>query len=285
MRIVSWNMNRLARSLADHKAAWAFLHEHLQIDLALVQEASPSEEVGTSVYHPIDRKRYNWGSAVVALSSSVVLSERERLPLATCYLEPPKARQLPDSHPGACAVADVLGASGEVLFTVVSLYGQWEVMAGGTEESTARLHRMLSDLTTLFLGRKRRPVVLAGDLNISTQWLEPARVRQSVAAAFSRIAAFGLVDCVARTRGGRPQLAGCPCGDGDMCSHVQTFRNKTGSDAATTQLDYVFASESMIDAVVRCDVVQTDAAWGLSDHCPIVLEIDEERLLSGRGHE
>ena len=47
-----------------------------------------------SVYHPIDRKRYNWGSAPVPLSRDVVLRARPRLPLADCYLDPPTGDQL-----------------------------------------------------------------------------------------------------------------------------------------------------------------------------------------------
>jgi len=36
--------------------------------LALVQEASPPDNLVPRVYQPIDEKRYNWGSAVVALT-------------------------------------------------------------------------------------------------------------------------------------------------------------------------------------------------------------------------
>jgi hypothetical protein len=39
MRFVSWNMNRLGRSAADHIKAWEYLRDELKADLALVQEA------------------------------------------------------------------------------------------------------------------------------------------------------------------------------------------------------------------------------------------------------
>lgn len=278
MKIVSWNMNRLARSRENHTKAWEYLRDKLGADVALVQEASPPEGFGPRVYRPIDEARYNWGSAVVALRGDVVLRERPRLPLASCYLDPPTGDQLPDSHPGACAVADVLDASGKVRFTAISLYGQWEVMADGTTmDACARLHRMLSDLTGVLLPSRRRPVVLAGDLNISTQWSRPAKTKANVEAAFARIRALGLVDCVA-TRAGRSPLPACSCGQGDACSHVQTFRSQNRVDSDPTQLDYAFVSEAIVSTVTECKVVQTDVAWQFSDHCPIVVDIDEHLL-------
>jgi hypothetical protein len=57
---------------------------------------------------------------------------------------------------------------------------------GTTMDACARLHRMLSDMSGALLPSRRRPVVLAGDLNISTQWSHPARTRANVDAAFAR---------------------------------------------------------------------------------------------------
>lgn len=96
--------------------------------MALVQEASPPEEF-RPVYRAIDRKEYNWGSAVVAFRSDLRTRGRGRVPLANCYLTPVAADELPDSHPGACAVADVQDAKGQHLFTAMGLSGQWEMDA------------------------------------------------------------------------------------------------------------------------------------------------------------
>jgi|HubBroStandDraft_6_1064221.scaffolds.fasta_scaffold110449_2 endonuclease/exonuclease/phosphatase family metal-dependent hydrolase len=38
-----------------------------------------------------------------------------------------------------------------------------------------------------------------------------------------------------------------------------------------SQLDYVFASDSLVPQVSACTVRDEDAAWALSDHCPIVI--------------
>jgi hypothetical protein len=101
--------------------AWQYLRDGLRADLALVQEASPPE-IFDQVYRPIDQNRYRWGSAVVALRPGLKLRERPRVPLANCYLTPVSGDELPDSHPGACAVADVLDGENERQFTAVSLY-------------------------------------------------------------------------------------------------------------------------------------------------------------------
>jgi hypothetical protein len=132
VRIVSWNMNYCMRSGAARTKAWDYLRHELRADVAVVQEASPPPGLMT-VFHPIDAKhpRYRWGSAVVAFRSDLVLRERPRVSLADCQMKPVTANQLPDSHPGACAVADVLDARGRSLFAAISLYGQWEVMADG----------------------------------------------------------------------------------------------------------------------------------------------------------
>jgi len=45
MRFVSWNMNRLGRSAANHVKAWEYLRDELKADSALVQEASPTDNL------------------------------------------------------------------------------------------------------------------------------------------------------------------------------------------------------------------------------------------------
>jgi exonuclease III len=269
MRIVSWNMNRLGRSESSHEKAWNYLRQELQADLCLVQEASPPDHLTAKTYRPIGAKPYNWGSAVVALRSDLVLQGRRRVPLHLSLSAAVAEGELPDSHPGASAVADVL-VNGRCLFTAVSLYTQWEMMPGGkTMYAGPRLHRMLSDLTGILALAHRKPVVLAGDLNITTQGAQSADNEAS--AAFHRLRAWQLVDCIINTRESRQPTTPCKCPDGDHCAHVRTFR--TGS-----QLDYVFASKQIVHALTACVVKDVAAAWELSDHCPIVVDLDEARL-------
>jgi hypothetical protein len=161
-------------------------------------------------------------------------------------------------------------------FTAISLYGQWEeVPGGGAIYSCARLHRMISDLTGVFARSRRSPFVVAGDLNITTQIAYDGQTQaetDGAAAVFARLRAWGLTDCLGQAFRGSGSPVGCTCPDGDACSHVQTFRLKNRPDSRATQLDYAFASPPMVSRLVRSRVVHDDAAWQLSDHCPVVLE-------------
>ena len=277
-------MNHGRRKVSQRKEAWGYLRDTLRADIALAQEAVPPEEL-ISVYRPIDcdNASLNWGSAVVALREGFSLHPRKRVPLSDCYLKTPAAGELPDSHPGACAVADVLDARGRRLFTAVSLYGQWEVMPGRKAMyACARVHRMLSDLTGVLSVSRRHPVIVAGDLNLTTQGRNtPSSKAEAAGAAavFARLAAWQMVDCVANTRTQRPRLGNCTCGDTDSCSHVQTYRHNNRAGSNPTQLDYAFGSESLIRERIRCEVVDDAKAWALSDHCPILLELGESRTV------
>ena len=130
---------------------------------------------------------------------------------------------------------------------------------------------MISDLTGVLAKSKRKPVVLAGDLNTTTQGAESKENQAEV--VFARLRAWGLVDCIAHTRESRPRLPNCTCPDGENCAHVRTYRHIHRPDSDPTQWDYAFASASLMPAFRTCEVVDTAAAWELSDHCPILLEL------------
>lgn len=167
-------------------------------------------------------------------------------------------------------------------FTAISIYGQWEEMPGGGPiYACARLHRMISDLTHVFATSRRNPVVIAGDLNITTQVAYEGQTdvdSDGAAAVFARLRSWGLRDCLERSFTARAPLAGCTCPDASTCSHVQTFRLKNRVDSRPTQLDYAFASPSMVSWLTRSQVVHDDAAWQLSDHCPVILDFDEHGM-------
>jgi exonuclease III len=259
MRIVSWNMNRLGRSSEGHQNAWHYLRNELGVDVALVQEAVPPDDLTEVEYRPIGDAPYDWGSAVVALRPGLTLGRYTRIPLAESLFRGLGAGELPDSHPGACAVADI-SLDGAYLFTAVSVYAQWEMLPGSSSMyGSPRLHRMLSDLTGVLAPSRRRPLLLAGDFNITSQG---SRLPENEAAAvFARLKAWGLASCPLSAE----PLDGCDCPEGDGCRHIRTFR--TG-----TQLDYAFASPS-IRLSSRAE--HSSSAWQLSDHCPLVLDTEE----------
>ncbi len=261
MRVVSWNMNRLGRSEEGHRKAWQYLRSDLGADVALVQESAPPSDVTGAVYRPIGDAPYNWGSAVVALRPGLSLGGYERIPLADSLFRGLGAGELPDSHPGASAVADI-SLNGVYLFTAVSMYAQWEMLPGSSSMyGGPRLHRMLSDLTGVLARSGRRPVLLAGDFNVTSQGSR--QPENEAAAVFARLRTWGLSSCPL-TAG---RVDGCDCPEGENCRHVQTFR--TG-----TQLDYIFASPPLANRMTgRAD--HSSAAWQLSDHCPLVMDIEE----------
>lgn len=258
VRIVVWNMSHWQRTGPDRAAAWSAL-QTLGADVALLQEASPPASVGNVVYREIGGRR-PWGSAVAGITTRVraintVASRASRRPV-----------ELIHSVPGAVAVAEVPTRSGPL--AVVSIYG---LIEDGYAVTT--VNRQLSDLTPLFdapawEGR----VVLAGDLNLTTQWTgRDARYLPWHRTTFARIREFGFVDCLDAHRGNGP-LSGCGCTDGPNCRHIQTLFH-SASDRPW-QNDYVFTSLSLLPLVASASAVNEAGLRRLSDHLPLVVDMD-----------
>lgn len=280
MRVVSWNMNHCRRSPEARERAWAYLRNVLHADVALLQETSPPAGCA-AVYKPIDATSSgrNWGSAVVSLSPRFALREWLRRPLAAAYAD----RTLPESHPGTVAVADVVRVdTGETCFVAASLYGQWDYLPSGDIYSPSTLHRILSDLTPVLVWSARKPhktpVLVAGDFNATTQVAATTQWKveeEEADVLFRRIRALGLHDVIAHTAATRARLDPCSCPKAGECTHVRTYRNNNQVDSRPTQLDYAFCSEALLPQLVAVEVHGEDAAWALSDHCPIVLDLAE----------
>jgi exonuclease III len=273
MRIVSWNMNYW-QTQSTHAAAWEYLRGELKADVVLAQEAVPPSGA-PAAFLPIadDNPRWRWGSSVVSFNPELAFTPRPLVPLVRCYSKPAEGKELPESHQGGFAAADVRCPTSGFELTVVSFYGSWEKLANGPYESSARVHRMLSDLTGVLAGALKHPVLVAGDFNLSTEHdgTGPARTAAAIAdVTFRRLRSWGLVECIAETGESRPRLHGCRCLDGERCAHTRTYRGKVGS--GTGQLDYAFMSPMLLPRLRECTVVDNEAAGALSDHCPVVLE-------------
>jgi hypothetical protein len=231
------------------RAAWRFLTEHLEPDIALLQEANPetASTTGHVVFRPggIDTSR-PWGSVVVSFRDSA---------------RPNNMAQLHQTFPGSLAIAQV----GEL--TLISQYGLLD-----NQYAHTTVGRQLSDLTPLFESPLGRHVVIGGDLNITTQWTNQSARRRD-RNLLDRYASLGLVDCLALNRPPRPPLQDCPCAD-TPCLHVCTHRQANTS--TPWQNDYIFVSRSLVDAVQSCsprDSGDPDP-WQFSDHCPLILELN-----------
>jgi exonuclease III len=257
LRIVTWNLNHAFRGRDDR--AWEFI-DSLQPDLALVQEARrpPIEgSVGSEIGGP-----RAWGTWIVPYEG-VRLTEIPSVPLGTL----PRPRgYLEASHPGAFCVAVSRVRRGRIV-TVASVYGMLAFrVRNGRRYAVTTVHRTLSDLTPILdVKRSKAAVVLAGDLNVTPQIREPDTAAHE--AVIQRIKAFGLADCLGEAHGGE---------------FVRTYRKH----ALPWQDDWVFASEAL--TCVKCEPVDTEEAWSLSDHCPVIAEfkwLPTLRATSSRSRE
>lgn len=271
LRIATWNMDHWRRSKALREEAWEFLGRAARVDVALVQEADPLGRGSSAVFRETGildgrvqpPRDLGWGSAVVSYGPEVRAIEYATSPFSKVPVT------LMRTFPGSDAVAEIQRESPVV---VVSAYG---IIDHGYADST--VHRILSDLTPLIDARRGRRIIVAGDLNITTQWSAKhksfLRGRHEECLwrdvnLFARFEALGLRNVVVRTAPG--PLDGCECGDGIGCRHVQTQRH----DRSTFpwQNDYFFVSEDLLQLPYTVEVMDQDDVWKLSSHCPIVVE-------------
>lgn len=266
-KIATWNLNHWQRDADARSAARAFLEEHVQPDVALLQEAVPDEawDQVISRVGGIGPKR-PWGSAIVSFGPELAEITKTRNRYASNEVS------LLRTWPGTVTVGDV-HLSGARPITVVSMYG---LIEDGYACTT--VHRQLSDLTPLFDTRRGNRIVVGGDLNCSTQ-LEPPHGQRD-RNVFERFELFGLVNLLERTRDRRTPPTNCPCADAPTCGHVQTHRHRQSTKP--WQDDYLFASAPLADQLVDCYVIDSGDPdpWSLSDHCPVVAEFDLWLVLS-----
>jgi exonuclease III len=264
MTVATWNIDHWKRTPSQRQVAWERL-QNSDYDIALLQETVPPAGVRRQdvVWHEIGRQR-RFGSAVVSLKGWPI-EEISTAKSCESYLAFP----LLGTFPGSVAIAR-LHPPGLRPVTVVSVYTVIDVYA------TTTLFRQVADLIPLFDSVHGDRIVLGGDLNISTQTIGNQWARYK--AAFGAIESLGLVDLF-RTVNDRPRPIGadCECNLAD-CYHVTTHRNAARATGPGFHLDYLFASEAL---AARCNRLRLDddtAAWQLSDHCPVVAEIELEDM-------
>jgi hypothetical protein len=255
LRVVVWNVAR-------NPAAWPAL-DRLEPDLCLLNEAVVPQgrvaiwsEAGTQGR---DGKRRPWSAAITSRFPTTAITDarphwrhgRREVPFAC-------------SRPGSWVAARVETPFGSL--TAVSLYGLMD------ELSDASVHRSMSECSPLFDDpRYGDRVILGGDLNTGTQWPESeATFNARDRGVLQRIEAYGLTDCIRATRApGR--LQGCPCTEGQACTHVRTRRDSRYPDVPY-QTDYLFASPRAGFTLASCQVLASEEWFAISDHAPIVAD-------------
>lgn len=260
--VISWNLNHWRNDTRRREAAWHHLDEGLAAevdwDIALLQECQPPDSRDRpTVWQPV--RDHDWGTAVTT----------RHAPLRAVRLED-------HSHPGCAVAADVdLGARGTV--TAVSLYGLQEYAKKidgepyPTRYAVTALHRMLSDLTPLIdhhsRHRNARPLLLGGDLNISTQIDPPDRQRH--VEVLERFASLGLEDAWQVSPDSDP-ATDCTCPWHPTCRHVRTHTHPRST--RPWQLDYIFTNRRF--TMRSCRTVVDEDTWHRSDHAPIAATLE-----------
>ena len=276
MKVISWNM-------AGWLQPWKCLLD-MDVDLALLQEATeppadvaeriradPAIEVDAAPWETMivgTRPRYR--TAIVKLSNRIELDRIEAKPL-----EVAESRELVASWPGTLTAAVITPPSGKPLIAI-SMYAPWV----STHASTAKrifadgsAHHVVSDLSTFIANREGHRILAAGDLNILRGYGEYGEdyLAMRHKTVFDRMDALGLTCVGPEYPNGRqadPWPEVLPRDSRNVPTHYSPGRSP---ETATRQLDYVFASADLADALtVRA--LNEPGEWGPSDHCRIVIE-------------
>ncbi len=296
IKVISWN-------IAKRQQPWRLLAQS-DADVALLQEATPppddvvrlrgsklppSVDTGVLDIGPQETWDSHWWNSdwwrgrwkalydrwpmVVRLSSRVKVEWFKQVG-PTAPIEPD---EIAVSGIGTITAAKVTPSVGAIEpFIVVSMYGFWLRTHSSTKSSwiysDATVHRIISDLSA-FIGQEdplKHRILAAGDLNLmygyaeggNTYW---ARRYQTV---FDRMEALGLTFLGPQAPNGRqahPWPDELPIDSRNVPTYHPTARKP---EAATRQLDYVFASKGFADTIsVRA--LNSPEEWGPSDHCRI----------------
>jgi hypothetical protein len=272
LRVLSWNMG--------HRSdRWAHVLDS-GADVALLQEAPPLPgelagriDAGLEPFSTAGLERRPWCAAVVALTDRAVVTRVPSGPLVSSA-----AGEFAVSRPGTLAAAHVVDASDGAQYTLISMYAPWERPHASTGSNwifaDASAHRLVSDIS-VFVGQQgRHRIVAAGDLNClhghgedgSAYWAVRYRT------VFDRLKAIGLDFVGPQSPNGR-QADPWPAELPRDSRNVPTFHsNRQGPATATRQLDFVFASSCLRDAI-EVHAMNQPEAWGPSDHCRIAMAL------------
>jgi exonuclease III len=281
LRMWSWNLGgafRLRQDVIDATAA-------ADVDLILAQEVRPSVATAGG-WTTIPDAAVTWGmtqgrryqSAILHRGTLNIAPEPETVPLTDFRWD-----KFCLSTPGTCAAATLRPDTAEPII-LISVYCPWDGPASAWQRgsgllvSEANAHRVVSDISMLAAVMDHpdsHRIIIAGDWNIlygygelgSTYW---AKRYSSV---FARMEALGFTFCGPQAPAGGRQADPWPdeLPAGSRC--VPTFYHSRSTPAAATrQMDFVFASESLARQV-RVEALNDPASWGPSDHCRILIEI------------
>jgi exonuclease III len=234
MRIVAWNMNGWDRG-GTHGLAWAFLLEELQPDIALLQEAKLPETIPSEYSHESTPAMTN------ARFGSTILSRLGTLD-----------KRWEDNSRGPMLVAESSASSVGPL-TIASIQARVQRGVG-----TIRWLRQSFDEIRPLLGKR---FILGGDLNTARQ-AHLAWPHTGHGDFWDDVGTWGLHEPL--PLGGREQQS--------YWGHWALNRPPTLGN--TLQDDHVLLDAELFRTVKRCRIWDTRQVRELSDHGPVVVDID-----------
>jgi hypothetical protein len=264
----------------------------MDADVALLQEVHPggyewlrNAKDGVAVSPQEPWELWNWYDRwplVVKLSNRVKV-EWFRQTIPTRWVE---ADEIAVSGVGTVAAAKVIPMDDGEPFIAVSMYARWyepkPTDGTGWFYPDASAHRIISDLTVfidspVFSGYEDNPnhrILAAGDLNMDFDFgrgTDEGALRANT--VFDRMNALGLEYLGPQHPNGRradPTPEHLP----EDTRNVVTYYPGKSPETARLQLDHVFASRGFHHSVHTRAFNDVDK-WGSSDHCRILIGIED----------
>jgi hypothetical protein len=268
MRIVSWNMGYWSHR-KTHDRAWRWLLDTLRPDVVLCQECVPPGWVRdgwTVIWERVyPESRQPWGTGI----ATRLPAEPVRLPEVDGWFG-----RLPSRVPGKDGLAGIHRADGWLASATIAIPTMGPVLVAAVHSPSYPIERSrltgidvtamklkknpdlwFLDVLFYFLKQRRAiPLLVGGDFNAS-RLLDETLGDRGNNEFFDRIAAEGFLSLHRRFH------------DADERTFSQEGRGPH-------QLDYLYADGQVASAVTRCDVIPYEQVEGLSDHAPLVADID-----------
>jgi exonuclease III len=263
MILATWNIKQAVAPKKPLPFLWDYASEVIDADVVVFTEAKVPKDGLPSGWNAVwktdgigDRRR--WGTVIAARKGyelvDVTNGARDR---GGFSIEHP--------WPGAVTITDVMRDGGYVA-TVVGLYAITQDLEGNAIGSGAvSVPKILMSLEELYLSERGEKLIIAGDFNL---W--PRHMPDFLYENF--------IDVVAGTADARGPLSGCSGCDVEPvdCGHMWTHKNGNSPNAAVQNLDYIFMSEFFEANVLDVfgGVADFPDAWDVSDHAPVVLDLE-----------
>ena len=263
MRIATWNMKQAVAPKKPLPELWQWMDENIDPDVIVLTEAKVPTSGVPQGWTAVWREggigpRRTWGTVIAA-------REGYQLVDVTSGVSGKDGFSITHTWPGTVTITDVM-QDGDYVATVVGLYAITQDLNGESiGNGSVSVPAILVSLEELYLSERGEKLIIAGDFNL---W--PRKMPDFLYENF--------IDVVAGTADARGPLAGCSGCDvePDECGHMWTHKNGNSPNAAVQNIDYIFMSEFFETVVVDVfgGVEDFPDAWDVSDHAPVVLEVE-----------